>query len=465
MAREVIAIPATKMPRASGKKKRAENKIRVAAYCRVSTEQEEQENSFRNQVDYYTRYISEHPEYELAGIYADEGISGTNTKKREEFKRMIADCEAHKIDMVITKSISRFARNTQDCLENYRKLKNLGVVVVFEKENIRSTETTGELLLTILSSLAQDESRNISENCKWGIRSKFQKGIPHINTCRFMGFDKLSDGRMVVNEEEAKLVRRVFEEFLEGFSCSTIAARLNEEGIPGVSGEPKWISPTIEGMLKNEKYMGDSLLQKHITVDFLTKKQIRNDGSVAQYYVKDSHEAIISRDDWNAVQQEFERRDAFREAHKIGHYGYGGETRPFSSKIICGCCGCIYGRKAHKNRPWKDYWQCNTRCNNGLKFCKAENIPEEVIHRVFLDAWNALVQDQKKMEKRWAQMEKEGTELERLRARQFRELAKQGTLAAIVPEQVQMVLESILVKGNGAFEVQFLDGTKFSVTI
>lgn len=171
MAREVTVIPATKSRRGKNHKQvQPERKVRVAAYCRVSTEQEEQENSFKNQVEYYTRYIQGHPDYELAGIYADEGISGTNTKKREEFKRLIADCEAHRIDMVITKSISHFARNTQDCLENYRKLKNLGIALVFEKENISSADTTGELLLTILSSLAQDESRNISENCKWGIR-------------------------------------------------------------------------------------------------------------------------------------------------------------------------------------------------------------------------------------------------------------------------------------------------------
>lgn len=463
MAREIIPIPATKMPHHNGRKKQVERKTRVAAYCRVSTDQEEQENSFKNQVDYYTRYIAGHPEYELAGIYADEGISGTNTKKREEFRRMIADCEAHKIDMVITKSISRFARNTQDCLENYRKLKNLGIIVVFEKENITSTETTGELLLTILSSLAQDESRNISENTKWGIRSKFQKGIPHDNASVFMGFEKGEDGCLVVNEKEAELVRRVYREFLEGFSCSTIAARLNEEGIPGARGEPKWIAPTIEGMLRNEKYMGDSLLQKSYTADFLTKKQVRNDGQITQYYVKDSHTGIIPRDEWNAVQQELDRKETFRERHKLGHYGYGSELRPFSCKIICGECGCILGRKAHHNRPGKTYWQCNTRCYKGPKSCNSENVLESTIHQVFIDAWNTIVRDREKMERRWAKKEREGTELEAYRARQMRELAEQGPLTEIVPELVQTVLESITVKGNGEFEIQFLDGTEFAM--
>ena len=464
MAKEVTVIPATRFTKAKGTpNKSTDHKLRVAAYCRVSTEQEEQENSFKNQVEYYTRYISENPRYELAGIYADEGISGTNTKKREEFKRMIADCEANKIDVVITKSISRFARNTQDCLENYRKLKSLGVTVIFEKENINSADTTGELLLTILSSLAQDESRNISENTKWGIRSKFQKGIPHLSTNDFMGFDKDNTGRLVVNKKEAELVRGIYKEFLEGSTCSAIAARLNEEGVPGVSGKPKWISPTIEKMLKNEKYMGDSLLQKHVTIDFLTKKQIKNNGEVTQYYVKGSHEGIVSKEEWAATQQEFERRYAFRKKHHLGHYGYGSDTRPFSAKIICGECGCIYGRKAHESRTQKTYWQCNTRCKKGPTVCRAENVPEEIIHKSFLEAWNSIVRNQEKMEKRWARIEKEGTELERLRVRQMRELIKQGPLNIIIPELVRNVLECILVKGKGEFEVRFLDGTEFVI--
>ena len=463
MAREVTVIPATKTPRAVGKKAALQSKTRVAAYCRVSTEQEEQENSFRNQVDYYTRYIQSHPEYELVDIYADEGISGTNTKKREQFKRMIADCEAHRIDMVITKSISRFARNTQDCLENYRKLKNLGITVVFEKENISSADSTGELLLTILSSLAQDESRNISENTKWGIRSKFQKGIPHINACKFMGFDKSEDGRLIINEEEAKLVRRIYREFLEGFTCSAIAARLNAEGVPGVSGEPKWLRVTIESMLKNEKYMGDSLLQKTYTADFLTKKQVKNEGEITQYYVKDSHEGIVPREEWYAVQQEFDRIEHVMKDHHLTRYGYGGEIRPFSSKIICGECGNVYGRKAHAGREKETYWQCNTRCYTGPKSCRSENVKEEVIHRVFIEAWNKAVLEKDQARKRWERMEKQGTELERLRARQMRELVSQGPISRIVPELVQSVLERILIRGNGLFEVAFLDGTKYEI--
>lgn len=464
MAKQVTVIPATKTRRIKGSKASApEKKIRVAAYCRVSTEQEEQENSFKNQVEYYTRYIESHPEYKLSGIYADEGISGTNTKKREEFKRLISDCEAHKIDMVITKSISRFARNTQDCLENYRKLKNLGITLIFEKENINSSDTTGELLLTILSSLAQDESRNISENCKWGIRSKFQKGIPHINTYKFWGFDKDENGRLVVNEEEAKLVRRIYKKVMEGFACGTIAARLNEEGVPGVIGKPKWLPVTIKGILQNEKYMGDSLLQKNYTVNFLTKKQVKNDGEITQYYVEDSHPGIISKDYWNAVQQEFERRDGFMEKHHLVHFGYGRDMRQFSSKIICGKCGAAYGGKAHKDRNEEPYWQCKTRCTEGVCHCNGDNVTEKVIYRAFTSAWNTAVMQQDELSKCLEKQIAEGTELQAFRARQMLELVKEGEIKDFIPELVLTVLESILIKNMRSIEVGFLDGTAYEI--
>lgn len=205
MARQVVHIPAQR--NIANRAVARNTKLRVAAYCRVSTEQDEQLNSFENQVTYYTEFITRNPNYELAGIYADEGISGTSTKRREQFNRMIADCEAGKIDLIITKSISRFARNTQDCLNYSRKLKDLGIGITFEKENISTMDSTGELLFTILSSLAQDESRSISENCQWGIRSLFKQGVVHINTNRFYGYDKDEDGRLVINPEQAKVVR------------------------------------------------------------------------------------------------------------------------------------------------------------------------------------------------------------------------------------------------------------------
>lgn len=208
MARNITVIPAL-VRRTDSHGIKSVKKLRVAAYCRVSTDREDQMHSFEAQVDYYTRYIHEWENYEMAGIYADEGISGTNVRKREQFKKMIEDCKAGKVDLVITKSISRFARNTQDCLQYSRLLKNLGIGIIFEKENITTLASTGELLFTILSSLAQDESRNISENCKWGIRSKFKKGELHINTCKFLGYDKDEDGKLVINAEQAKTVSRI----------------------------------------------------------------------------------------------------------------------------------------------------------------------------------------------------------------------------------------------------------------
>ena len=253
MARQVVHIPAQR--NIANRAVARNTKLRVAAYCRVSTEQDEQLNSFENQVTYYTGFITRNPNYELAGIYADEGISGTSTKRREQFNRMIADCEAGKIDLIITKSISRFARNTQDCLNYSRKLKDLGIGITFEKENISTMDSTGELLFTILSSLAQDESRSISENCQWGIRSLFKQCVVHINTNRFYGYDKDEDGRLVINPEQAKVVRWIFESYMDGINPDIIARRLMEQGVPGCMGEPKWTVDTIMGILQNEKHM------------------------------------------------------------------------------------------------------------------------------------------------------------------------------------------------------------------
>lgn len=269
--------------------------IRVAAYCRVSTDREEQQGSFANQIAYYTDYINEKEEYIFAGIFADEGISGTGTRKRAGFRNLITACEEGKIDLVLTKSISRFARNTRDCLHYVRLLKELGVPVIFEKEGINTMDATGELLFTVLSSLAQEESRNTSENTRWGIRSKFQKGIPHINTVTFLGYDKDEEGQLVINPKQAKIVRRIFYDFLSGWQPSEIARRLNQEKIPGVYGEPRWASVSIVRMLQNEKYKGDILMQKYYIKDFLTKKLEKNNGKLIQYYVENNHEPIMEK--------------------------------------------------------------------------------------------------------------------------------------------------------------------------
>ena len=285
MARKVTVIPANP---SSDDGKGGGKKLRVAAYCRVSTDQEDQLGSFANQVEYYNKLLASRSDWEMAGLFADEGISGTGTRKRSGFLDMITACEEGRVDLVITKSISRFARNTADCLNYSRKLKKMGIPIIFEKEGINTMEATGELLFTILSSLAQEESRNIAENTRWGIRSKFQQGIPHLNTEYLMGYDKGPDGNLVINEEQAVVIRRIYKEFLEGWNCSEIASRLNQEGICGIHDRPAWLPATIERVLKNEKHVGDLLMQKTYTADYLTKRQVVNDGRFEQYYIKDA---------------------------------------------------------------------------------------------------------------------------------------------------------------------------------
>ena len=368
MARSVTVIPARSQKVRTGHKAVQEKKIRVAAYCRVSTDQEDQLHSFEAQVEYYTKYINEHENYEMAGIYADEGISGTNTKKREQFKKMIADCEDGKIDLVITKSISRFARNTQDCLAYSRKLKNLGIGIIFEKENINTLDSTGELLFTILSSLAQDESRNISENCKWGIRTKFKNGEMHLNTFKFLGYDKDENGKLVINKEQAKTVRRIYRDFLIGINPAQIAKELTEEKVPGCLGQTKWYPSTVIGILKQEKHMGDALLQKTYTADFLTKRQVRNNGEIAQVYVKDSHKGIIDKQTWNAVQEEFDRREKFMESHGTDRYSYGADCMPFCEKVFCGECKSLFTRHSWSSRGIVQ-WQCKNHRKDGKVAC------------------------------------------------------------------------------------------------
>lgn len=274
---------------------RAELKVlRVAAYCRVSTTLEQQEGSYEAQVSYYTEKIKSNPNWKCAGIYADDGKSATNTKKRDDFNAMIEDCLAGKIDMVITKSVSRFARNTVDSLQTIRKLKEKNIAVFFEKENINTLDGTGELLITILSSQAQEESRNLSENTKWGITRRFENGIISINYKKFMGYTKDEDGELVIVPEEAEIVKRIYRMYLEGSSILEITRALEADEIKTATGKDTWHPGVIEKMLVNEKYMGDALLQKTYTVDFLTKKRVKNNGIVPQYYIEDNHEHSCS---------------------------------------------------------------------------------------------------------------------------------------------------------------------------
>lgn len=433
----------------------------MAAYCRVSTDQEEQLSSYENQVSYYTKFISNNPQYELAGIYADEGISGTNTKKRKNFNRMIDDCEAGKIDRIIVKSISRFARNTLDCLNYVRRLKELGIGVTFEKEAIDTLDAKGEVLLTILSSLAQDESRSISENSTWGIRKRFEQGKFSVNTRKFMGYDSDESGNLIVNEEQAKIVRMIYEKYLCGRNYFVIARELNEAGIPGWNGKVNWIASTIETMLHNEKYKGDALLQKTYTVDFLTKKREKNQGQIAQYYVENNHPAIVKPEIWEAVQLEEQRRREYMKLHHIKAYSSDLANNPFASKIICGECGEAFGRKKWRPRPgeYRSVWQCNARYRvKGVMGCANRHIDESTLEEIFVKAWNSLMENKEACMRKWERMRKGKNPLLAYRAEQLIKYANMD-MQKFDAEQMHRILECIMIFETGKISVRYLDGT------
>lgn len=383
MASNVRIIPATiRQNAANGTHLNA--KRRTAAYARVSTDSEEQLTSYEAQVDYYTKYIKERADWEFVRVYTDEGISATNTKKRDGFKQMIADALDGKIDLIITKSVSRFARNTVDSLVTVRQLKEKGVEVYFEKENIYTLDSKGELLITIMSSLAQEESRSISENVTWGQRKRMADGKVSLPYGQFLGYEKGEDGLPKIVESEAEIVRMIFRLFIEGKTPSAIAKHLASQGIPSPAGKKTWQVATVKSILTNEKYKGDALLQKGFTVDFLTKKRKVNEGEVPQYYVQKSHPAIIEPDEFDAVQAEIERRKS------LGRPS--GCNSPFSTKIICGDCGGFYGSKVwgSNTKYRRVIWRCNEKYKND-KPCSTPHLTEDEIKQRFLKAFNILM--------------------------------------------------------------------------
>lgn len=373
MAQNVRVIPAT-LNRATQAPIASAAKRKVAGYARVSTDLEEQQTSYEAQVDYYTHYIQGREDWEFVSVYTDEGISATSTRHREGFQQMVEDALAGRIDLIVTKSVSRFARNTVDSLTTIRKLKEHGTEVYFEKENIWTFDSKGELLLTIMSSLAQEESRSISENVRWGQRKKFSDGKYSLNYKHFLGYDKGEDGRLVINREQAKIVRRIFGDFLAGHTPFQIAKALTAEGIPTPAGKTKWSYTTVRRVLSNETYMGDKLLQKTYSIDFLSKDRLKNHGEVPQFYVEQDHDAIISPPTFRRVQDELERRKG---CHATG-------KSIFSGKIYCGECGEIYGSKVwHSNDPYrKVVWQCNGKYD-GEKKCGTPTVTEDDIKRGF----------------------------------------------------------------------------------
>ena len=373
----------------------SEKKLRVAAYCRVSTELEQQESSYEAQVDYYTRKIQEASNWNMAGIYADDGKSGTNTKKRDDFKAMINDAMDGKIDMILTKSVSRFARNTVDSLLTIRKLKEKNVAVVFEKEGVNTLDGTGEILITILSSLAQEESRNISENTRWGVVRKFENGKLIVNHSKFMGYTKNEKGDLVIVPEEAEIVRLIFRLYLEGYSAGKISRYLEENQIKTATGLEKWHDTVILKMLRNEKYMGDALLQKTYTVDFMSKKKVINNGIVPQYYVEDDHEPIIPKELFYRVQEEMARRASMcksavtRKKNQKSKYS---SEYALTGILLCGECGQEYRRVTWaRNGKKKIVWRCTNRLASGTKHCKhSATIEEGALNRAVMEAINRI---------------------------------------------------------------------------
>lgn len=383
MAKKVTTIPAT-LNRFDSRPIAAAKKRKTAGYARVSTDSEEQATSYEAQVDYYTRYINGREDWEFAGVYTDEGISATNTKKRDGFNQMIEDALAGKIDLIITKSVSRFARNTVDSLTTVRKLKEKGIEVYFEKENIYTLDSKGELLITIMSSLAQEESRSISENTTWGKRKQFADGKGSLAYSTFLGYEKGEDGSLRVNPEQAETVKLIYQLFLQGLSPYAIGKKLTGLGIKSPAGKDTWHQSSVKSILTNEKYKGDALLQKQYTADFLTKKRKKNQGEIPQYYVEGNHEAIIPPETWELVQEEMERRKSMGARYS--------STSIFSSKIKCSECGNWYGSKVwHSQDKYRRViFQCNRKFKNDKK-CRTPHLTEDEIKDAFVKAVNAVI--------------------------------------------------------------------------
>lgn len=360
-----------------------QSKLRVAAYCRVSTDSDEQLVSLDTQIKHYKTYINANPEWAFAGLYYDEGITGTKKEKRPELLRMITDCEDRKIDLIVTKSISRFARNTTDCLELVRKLLDLGIFIYFEKENINTGSMESELMLSILSGLAESESVSIAENNKWSIQRRFQNGTYKISYPPY-GYDNI-DGEMVINEQQAEIVRYIFASILSGKSTHKIADELNNRKVPTKKGG-RWTATTIRGMVGNEKYTGDAIFQKTYTDVHFNRHN--NRGEKDRYLIKNHHEAIISHEDYEAAQDIIEQRGkekGLERQHKKYQNRY-----PFSGKIICGQCGGTFKRRIHSSGKHRIAWCCSIHIVD-IKKCSMKYVPESDFEYAFVTLMNKLI--------------------------------------------------------------------------
>ena len=386
--KKVRVIEPTVKPKATANSYR---QLRVAAYCRVSTQMEEQLNSYEVQKNYYTEKINSEPKWKLVGIFADKGITGTSALKRDEFQKMIRMCKRKQIDMIITKSISRFSRNTVDCLNYVRMLRQLDVDVFFEEQGIHSKDAGAEFYITIYGSIAQSESENISANVRWGIQQRAKEGKVHFAYSRFLGYREGPDGKPMIDEEQADRVKLIFNEYLLGSSLADIAKSLTAKGIKTPSGKSGWNGSTVRTILSNEKYKGDALLNKTYISDCISKKVKKNNGERPMYYVENNHPAIIDKDTFNRVQEELARRTSKRKVKQVGTKT---EQGKYSSKyaltelLICGECGTPYRRCTWTaSGEKKIVWRCINRLDYGKKYCHhSPTIEESVLQNAIVTA-------------------------------------------------------------------------------
>lgn len=394
-APNVIVIPAkVETPQEQEKRRH----LRVAAYCRVSTDSEEQLSSYENQLSYYTEKIMKEPGWTMAGVFADEGITGTSTCKRKEFLRMIRQCRQGKIDMILAKSVSRFARNTVDTLNFTRELRSLGIPVIFEEQNINSIYPESEFLITLHGAFAQAESESTSSRVRWGKQQAMRSGHVTINYKNLLGYEKGPDGKPAIVPEQAETVRFIYDRYLAGDSIREIKAALEGQGIPTVSGKAEWMASHIRSILTNEKYCGDVLLQKNFIQDCISKKVIPNTGQLPKYLIQNHHEGIVSRETFDAVQLEMARRNAkagdTRKSTPTGRGKYSGK-HVLSKLLFCGECGTAYRRCVWTQRGVKrPVWRCVSRLDYGKKFCtQSPTLDEEPLQQAILAAVNAVMLD------------------------------------------------------------------------
>ena len=391
--RTITVIPQTIHPLTHEPKNKARKK-NVAAYARVSTKEEEQTNSYNAQIDHYTAYCSSRPDWNFVGMYADKGITGTSRKHRVQFNKMIEDALDGKIDLIVLKSVQRFARNTLDTVGLARQLREAGVEVIFEENNITNFDPNGELNLTINASIAQEESRQISSNVKWGKDKRYRQGIISAAYSHFLGYDKHpTDPKIgfIVNKEQAEVVRKIYKEFLRGKTPTAICKLLESEGIKTPTGKDKWSVSTVTGILTNEKYKGDAHIRKTYVSDYLTKKIIKNKGEVESFYVTKHHEPIIDREEWEIVQDELKRRKELGSSYSC--------SSTFSGRLFCGDCGKLYGLKVwHSTSEYRrEVYQCNAKFDKNQPKCKTPTFTEDELKGLFLKAYAKFIGDKKQI--------------------------------------------------------------------